>query len=169
MIFRDDDLPQGIIVEVLDNIHQEFLKRNKIHTITILASEIDNQQNFVKYVNETPNFDIALHGWIHDHYPIFTEEMVRTDLDKSMSAMERNFGKKPTKWYLPWNGWINDFGTSKVDWLRPIAKEYGLEIDIECNHIGTTLRDNLHPKVVYFHWWHKEDIANLPLLLDREA
>lgn len=169
MIYRDDDLPQGIDVNLLDSIHQEFIKRDKIHTIAVLASEIDLHQEFVRYINDHSNFDIALHGWKHEHYPIFSEEELRDHLNKSMLAMDRSFGKKPTTWYLPWNGWIKEFGTSKVDWLRPIAKEFGLEINIECAHIGVVVDEGVKSEVVYFHWWHKPDLDKLTKLLDMEA
>ena len=149
-------------------MQEMFRHYNKVHTLSMIMAGVNQEEEWVKYVQNNPQeFDIQLHGWEHEHYPVYTEEAVRNDLDRSLRLQEELFGKRADTWYLPWNGWYPDIGTAKVPWLRPIAKEYGLKININCSHIGEFL-DGKYNKVVYFHWWNKDDVDMLPQLLNYE-
>lgn len=165
MIYRDDDLPQAISLSKLNEIQHLFLEHDKIHTMTILCNNLDSNVDFVNFVNNTENIDLALHGWTHVNYSMMDEVNIREDIEKSLEMMNKCFGVKPTKWYLPWNGWIQDIGFDGVPRVAKIALEYDLEVNHECEHINHFLQGR-KSEVVYFHHWDDRDIINLPKLLE---
>lgn len=167
LCYRDDDVRTGIPGGVFEGIHDIFRHYKKVHTLSVVCRGISEIDPWVRMVQENPEeFDIAFHGWEHEHYTIMPEEVVRTEIETSLKLLDSLFGKKPTVWYLPWNGWVVG-NADKVGWLRPIAKEYGLSIKIQCSYIKDFLAGK-HKPVVYFHWWDEKDVALLPELLSYE-
>lgn len=168
MIYRDDDIRFGMPFNIFMLAHNKFVLYNKIHTLSLICENINPHEEWVKYVNAHPEeFDIQLHGWIHDTYGLYSQENVELHLEKSMYLINDLFESTPNKWYLPWNGWIKDYGNEKIDWLRPVATKFGLEIDIDCVHITDFLKGK-KKETVYFHWWVEKDINNLEELLKYE-
>lgn len=165
MIYRDDDLPQGISMETLNEIHQLFIRSGKIHTMSILASELEKSPGFVQYVNSHKNIDLVLHGWTHTNYSLEKDDVIREDLRNSLLAFDKYFSKYPTVWYLPWNGWVKGEGFTHVPRVKEIAVEFGLEVITDCTDIGRFLKGE-KKEVIYFHHWNQKEVSALPQLLE---
>lgn len=170
MIYRDDDLPQGFERGLFDQFHQQFIKKNKLHTLSILCRFLDTQPEFVRYINSSSHFDLAIHGWAHSNYPLMTDQEIKADLELCLAALNKHFHLRPTKWYLPWNGWVNGYGVTLVPRVAAIAKDYGVKVDVNCANIGHFLagksgepkfKTHKRKKTIYFHFWneHERDLV----------
>lgn len=169
MIYRHDDFPQGINNGFeFETFHQEFVKRNKVHTLSILFKLLNKDSWLVRYVNNTSNFDIQLHGWEHLNYSLESEKVIRDHIVKSFRKSAELFGILPTVWYLPWNGWVDGKKFELVPRVTKIAKDYGLEVNINCEHIYDVMEKNKKSDTVYFHYWKDKERILVSKLLDKE-
>ena len=171
MIYRCDDFPKGFNIENLKEYHQEFVKRDEVLTLSILCSLLKNRQDLIDYINNHSHFSIQLHGWKHENYGLLIEEKIREDIEDSLEALKKHFNVKPTKWYLPWNGWVEGKKFAMVPRVREIAKDYGLDVDVVCLGVKSYLKgfkyvkldqwsqsEGVETPVVYFHLWNDEKL-----------
>lgn len=169
MIYRSDDLPQGISIDELVYIQNMFEKKELVHTMSILASQLEKRQDFIHYVRDHEEYiDLAFHGWTHDNYSLLDNDTIKDHIEMSLDAFDEYFNKRPKVWYLPWNGWVKGQGTKNVPRIRKIAKKYGINVDIDCVYIGNYLKGDKSSNTVYFHYWDKKDIKFLEELLNEK-
>lgn len=166
MIYRDDDVPQITSVEDFQRIHNEFIRSDKIHTFSILASQLNQRMDFVEWVLSQPNKDFVLHGWNHVAYAELGDNLIREHIKNSLDSFERYLHVFPTEWHLPWNGWTKELGFGGLPRIKKIAKDFGLLVNGGSEHIGKVVNQNIKAEVVYFHHWDEKDIKLLPKLLE---
>jgi len=175
MIYRTDDVDHRTDIGTLAQVHELFLAKEKIQTMSIVCGLIEQNPSVIGYIKNTPNWDLQIHGFVHDNYSQETSRRIESDLVACLDVMDRVFQIKPTRWYLPWNGWVAGHGFDLVPRVAKIAKRYGVEVDYDCIYIGHFLAGQSgDPKfakdaqktTVYFHLWDQKDVDLVPRLLE---
>lgn len=163
MIIRQDDFDPRTDLETLQKVHEEFVKRDMLHTIAVnnsmgLVTEIEPE--VLDYVNTTDHWDIQLHGYHHELYYHWGAKDLYPHIAANLLLTKRDFSKSnPTVFYPPWN--------KTSDALEAVCKKLGLTVNAECEYIDMYLNwDKRDTGVIYYHMWDKKDIGMLPLLLD---
>jgi peptidoglycan/xylan/chitin deacetylase (PgdA/CDA1 family) len=170
LTYRDDDVCKLTDVEVLKHIHKQLLEQHKTHTVAFLCDGLEKNKPLIDYINSTHNWNLCIHGWNHHNYCNMTKPQIEEELDKCILKVEELFGVVPEKWYLPWNGWTDEFGFEKVPFVADIAFYHGVDVDIDCYHITDAVAElelgrKLNTDTVYFNNWDIEDLKLLPQLL----
>lgn len=166
MIYRHDDFPQEMNVVSFSNIHDEFVKADKIHTLAILCSLLDSPQfiPLINYIQGVDHIDFQLHGWEHKNYCLLDDDTIKEHLEKSLEKLDEKFSVQPTVWYLPWNGWVKGHGFDLVPRVAEIAKDYGLKVMTKCAYLLHYLKGQ-RSNTIYFHGWDQRDVRELINLL----
>lgn len=166
MILRDDDLPQNIPLERMKLFHDIFIEYDKIHTMAIIASQLEKREDFVNWVNTIDHKDLTLHGWNHTSYPEMKDDDIRNHLSLSIDAFNKYFNIIPKMWYLPWNGWTKELGFTGIPRVKKIAEEFGISVNEKAVNIGNLIKGDEKCDVVYFHAWQLGDEDYLKILLE---
>jgi peptidoglycan/xylan/chitin deacetylase (PgdA/CDA1 family) len=169
MIIRDDDVPQVTSIEKFEEINNEFIRYDKIHTMSILASQLSMRTDFVDWVLGQNNVNFALHGWNHVAYAELSDDKIKEHIEMSLEAFDEYLHFVPTDWYLPWNGWTKELEFRGVPRIKKIAKSYNLRVNEKCEYIGKVVKNNIKSEVVYFHHWDDRDLPLLKKLLEENA
>lgn len=164
MIFRNDDFDPRFDLDMVRSTHKEFLKRDLIETVCIqvcLGAGFGLKPQVLRYIKETPSYDIQLHCWSHDHYnEWFVRDIIR-DLSAAMHYMKKKLDLYPNILYPPYNvGGKN---------LEEACKYLGLRLDNSGDYIIHFLSEpEAYKEItsVYFHMWQKANRELLPKLLD---
>lgn len=128
IIYRDDDVSVHTNVYLFEKLHQEFIKRGKIHTCAVIMKDLWENQALFYYLAVTPNIEIGLHGWEHNDYSLLNYYECRNDIVKSLEYWKINakrmFGyvKPIDTFYAPWN--------HESETIKQVCKELGLKF---CN------------------------------------
>ncbi len=158
IIYRDDDIyltsskrsGQIYDFEAFKVVHEMLSKNGKIHTLAIIASEIDNHPELTEYILERKNeFEFGVHGWEHSDYSTWKMEDVERDLQMAKEKIEKTFDTKCVWFFAPWNRWNEE--------LILMAKEVGLTLNTEY------LTPDQDPRsgVLCFHYWIPEQREQL--------
>lgn len=169
LTIREDDINKNTPVNGLKYSHEQFLDAHQTHTIGLLCDGLEENVDLINYINSTSNWEICIHGWNHHNYCLMNKNQIEDELDKSILKIDDLFGVTPVKWFLPFNGWTQKHGFSKVPWVANIALYHGIDVLNNCQHIKKFLSDlndcKLATNIVYYNGWDSSDLALLPELL----
>ena len=135
--FRDDDINKYTDVNTLIRIQKLFDEFNKIHTVSVLMEDLQENFGVWYWLMTTPNIDIALHGWRHEDYSSMPYSEILNNLKRCLGYWRVNSARggyvlKPIKvFYPPWN--------KTSDLLVLACQEVGLELRVDGDYC--------------FHWW----------------
>lgn len=157
-VFRDDDIyltrsersGQIYDFEAFKSVHEMLAEAGQIHTLAIIASEIDTYPELTKYILERKKeFAFGVHGWEHSDYSKMEQNKVKADLLKAKNKIEKVFDTKCFWFFAPWNRWTDE--------LIETAKDCGLKLNTHY-----CLPDQEVQKgVLCFHCWIKEQRKQL--------
>lgn len=113
---NEESLKRFIAVDEL------FIKYNKVHTIAVIADEIEKAEGLVEYINAHPHIDLQLHGWQHI---LYTENHNIADnhFKWGIEKLQNIFGKTPTVFYPPWN--------ASDSFIEETANKHGMEVSFK--------------------------------------
>ena len=162
LIIRHDDFDFRMGTEFYIAIHEHFIVNDLTETAVIQISthgrvpEFDKKKELINYMNNSPNWNLQIHGWSHDHY----HEMPYTEIVRDMSAaffyFQKLFNKLPTMWYSPYNGHSEE--------MENAAKFLGLTIDNEDIGIRRFVDkidwkdEKFQGHSLYFHGWKWQEM-----------
>lgn len=165
-IIRHDDFDWRLPAKSYIDIHEEFIRAGLTETAVIQFTQ-DGRLSYydpelIKYINESPNWDIAPHGWAHDNYAEMTVDAIVRDMGAAMFLCNRLFNKIPTKWYPPWNKWSGTMETA--------AGILGLTVDSESYDIAKFIRNvesnTYDGHSLYFHGWNGGEMMMFPKMIE---
>lgn len=163
-IWRSDDIDARLNLDTLKRMHEHFLERGLIQTLAVnnvIGGSIGWQPDVIDYINNTPNFDIQMHGWEHLHYETLEYKEVYPHLIASMFHIKKFFPKAdPTVFYCGWNAYS--------DTIQRACNDLGLQMGGVGDYIMHYCDWGRRPasKIVYFHFWDANDVNNIPRMLD---
>jgi len=150
MIFRDDDISVHTDLAVLKPVHDIFKKHLVMHTVAVIAKDIDMNTDLVMYLKKE-NFDVQLHCFEHYNFAEVDINKLDTDLLRSLNMFARCGIDRPTVLYPPWN--ITSHAVNVMAWdkhkLTVSNKKCSLSQYVKAN-------GNVDVDVVNFHYWDKE-------------
>ena len=163
MIFRHDDFDFRENLETVKKIHEEYIKRDLVETIAVnnsIGGGVGWKPEVLDYVNSTSNWDIQLHGWMHEPYEHYPYWRVFGDLVATLSHTKQYFpNSDPKIFYAPWNGYS---GT-----IEKACADLGIQMGGVGDYIMHYLDWGRRGKdIIYYHSWDSQDVANVPKLLD---
>jgi len=165
-LIRHDDMDFRLDLTQYQAIHEEFIKAGLVET-AVLQFTHDNRlvnipQEIVDYMNSSPNWDFAIHGWDHAHYDEFLSDIIVRDIAAAMHFCEELFHKRPTIWSTPWN--------CRSGGMEQAAKVLGITIDNESYDIARFIREvktgTYEGHSVYFHGWKNDEMLQFPEMLE---
>ncbi len=150
MIFRDDDISVHTDLAVLKPVHQIFKKYMVMHTVAIIAKDIDMNTELVMYLKRE-NFDIQLHCFEHYNLTELTAEQLDIALLKSTNMFKRCGFDLPIRLYPPWNK--TSQAVNVLAWDK-----YNLEVSYKKCSLAqyVAANGNVDVDVVNFHYWDDE-------------
>jgi peptidoglycan/xylan/chitin deacetylase (PgdA/CDA1 family) len=150
LIWRDDDIHWSTDLAQFIRVHELFNKYDAVHTIAVIAKDIDKNQELVEYIKSQPNIDIQLHCWEHISFT-HNLDILKEDLKQGIKKLEDVFGKKPTILYPPWN--------NTNDKVERIANLLGLKVSNIKVGISFYLKavGKVDEETVNFHNWSVGD------------
>jgi len=159
IVYRDDDIyltssersGQIYNFEMFKQAHELLSANNKIHTLAIIASEIDNYPEMTEYIlSRKDEFDFGVHGWGHSDYSKWDIKDFKQDLIKARNKIEKTFGIKCHWFFAPWNRFTDEM------------VEATKEIDLETNiHYSLPEHPRQEDAVLCFHYWIPEQLEQL--------
>lgn len=131
----------------------KILEDNNLHAIlTLMAEGIPYYPEWVQYIKERQHrYTIEMHGFSHDYYKGMSEEDAYRSLLTAKWMIEKEFGVKVSRWYVP-------FGRQyfpEWDYIK-LCDRLGVKFHTK----GGTTRH------FYFHYWNSRDRLRLQRLLD---
>ena len=154
LIWRDDDIymTKSLIEDIhfynlkqFKKIHKLLTKRRFIHTLAIIASEIDKYPKLTKYLLKHKNeCSFQSHGWEHLDYSEMSENDIYYYLDKANKKIEKTFCTKVTTFYAPYNKFSQK--------LRNVCNTLRLELNDDFVLPVQWLKGK-RSKTVNFHYW----------------
>lgn len=163
---RHDDFDWRMPAKSYIDIHEEFIKAGLIETAVLQFTQ-DGRLSYydpelVKYINESPNWDISCHGWAHDNYAEMTVDMIVRDIGAAMYMSHKLFNRFPKTWSTPWNKWSGTMETA--------SKLLGITIDNESYDISKFIRnvesDTYDGHSLYFHGWNGGEMKLFPRMIE---
>ena len=149
MIFRDDDISVSTDLAVLKPIHNLFKQAIVMHTVAVIAKDIDQHPKLVNYL-KTQNFDIQLHCW--EHYNLVENyDKLKVDIGKAIDMFEKCGFDRPTILYPPWNITSNKVNVLLWDEFKLGVSNIKCSLSYYCANDG-----NVEPDVINFHYWDGE-------------
>jgi len=111
ILFRDDDVNVYTCPMAFKKLHEEFKKREKVHTVAVIMRDLWENHALFYYLATEPFLEIGLHGLTHKDYSLFDYETCLSDLQYSLQYWEENskrmLGAKECKkidtFFAPWN------------------------------------------------------------------
>jgi peptidoglycan/xylan/chitin deacetylase (PgdA/CDA1 family) len=166
LIYRHDDFDFRLDPNQYIAIHEKFIEAGLIETAVLQFTQ-DNRlvnvpEELIKYIKESPNWDLAIHGWAHHHYDELKMDIVIRDIAAAMRLCEQHFGVTPKRWHTPWNC---------ISREMEIAANYlGLEISNESYDIARFIREvktgGYSGHSMYFHGWKSDEMLLFPEMLE---
>jgi len=158
IIFRDDDISHLTAVNQFAEIHKLFRSRVILHTIALIAKDINKNPALIEFINAN-NIDVQLHCW--KHYDLNNDlKVTADDLKKGCDTIEKYFNHRPNVLYPPWNK------TSKG--LEEVAANLGLTVSADKISLSQYIRHDgrFDDVVINFHSWAYPDVILLERGLD---
>ena len=150
MIFRDDDVSVHTDLARLKPVHDVFKKYMVMHTVAIIAKDIDMNTELVMYLKKE-NFDVQLHCFEHHHFPEMEHDKLKLDLQRCLNMFARCGFDRPTTLYPPWNQ-----TTNKINIMA--MADFNLNVSTKKCSLSQYVMagGNVDVDVVNFHYWDKE-------------
>jgi len=164
IIIRNDDFDPRVVLDTIKKFHEFFIERDMTETLSIQIVRnytIGFSEEIVDYIKNTPNYDLALHGWEHVRYDDVLCKNIVKDLAASLYFFKRIFDVTPEYFYSPWN--IQNVEVLKACQILGLkVRENPVDIKAYIN------RPEVREKAdsVYFHMWEKDHDILVPKLLD---
>jgi len=155
MIFRDDDISYLTDVKQFKRVHEIFIEHNVVHTIAVIASGIEKNQELIEYIKMNSwLMDVQLHCWEHIDYSQ-NESDIYEHMRLSRRIFKRVFGEYPKVFYPPWN--------KATQFLIDKMKDFHMELSNEKVSLSQYIRTKggVNEKVVNFHYWADEEVIQL--------
>src|SRR3990167_1630268 len=162
---RHDDFDFRMSPSQYINIHEKFIGAG-VNETAVLQFTSDNRvktfdPTLIKYMNEAPNWEFAVHGWSHAEYDGMDFDHIVRDLSACLYWTQRLFHKSPTVWYPPWNRYSIP--------MERAAVELGLTIDNESFDIAKFIRavkaNDYNGHSLYFHGWKADEMIQFEEML----
>lgn len=150
MIFRDDDISVHTDLAVLKPVHDIFKKYLVMHTVAIIAKDIDMNTELIMYLKKE-NFDVQLHCFEHYNFTEVPLEKLDTDLLRSINMFKRCGLDVPKTLYPPWNLTNQSVNVMAWDKHRLEVSNKKCSLSYYVAHNG-----NIDVDVVNFHYWDDE-------------
>ncbi len=153
-IFRDDDISFKTNLDQFVKVHEYFMKRGCVHTIAVIAKDIQNAPSLIDYIRSNrKTFDVQIHCWEHLVLSELTEEQLRIDIENAKAALMDFLKVIPTVLYPPWN--------KSSEMVERIAKEYDLDVSYKKISLSQFVKCgwDVEERVVNFHYWADEEAA----------
>jgi len=165
IIVRSDDFDWRMDTQSYVDIHQLFVDAQVVETAVLQFAQFGRlcnvREELVRYILNTPYWDIQLHGWQHDHYDEMKYDFIVRDLAAAIHMCQKYFKVTPTVWYPPWNCLSNE--------MEMAATTVGLKIDNESYDIAKFIREassgHYSGHSLYFHGWKKDEMVQVPEML----
>lgn len=96
-----------------------------------------------------------LHGWFHIDYAALPLQNVREHLAEGCEWIERELGRRPTRWYTPWGADSEKLRAAAQEaglTLVGIDKHWGIDRAVKRLSEGGDPTDLLE-REIFFHWW----------------
>ena len=130
-----------------DKILEEY---NLYCILSILAEGIPYYPEWVEYIKERQHrYKIALHGFSHNYYAGMSEEDGYHQLMTAKWMVEKEFGVKIERWYVPFGRLLFP------EWSLRVSERLGVKFHTR----GGTSRH------FYFHYWNSRDRLRLERLI----
>lgn len=171
MIICDDDpflteSPNGLGVyynfEQFKKVHEMIADAGQIHTLAIIAGEIENHPELKEYIlNKKEEFNLQLHGFLHERYSEWSKEAIKISLQRAKDKIENVFDVKVNWFFPPWN--------KRSPAMYEACKELGLKLDENWMNLTEAL-DRQNAETIRFHSWNLLEVEQLAKYLnDRQA
>jgi len=165
LVIRSDDFDFRMDPEDYIANHEKFIKAGLTETAVVQYTHDGREGTYdpklINYMRNAPNWDIQLHGWAHDDYAILPNWRIYDDLQKAKLKSVELFGKEPTIWFPPWNGYSEH--------MQEMADLMSLKIDHESNDISKFIREakagTFIGHSVYFHLWNHDEASKVDEML----
>lgn len=143
--FRDDDIGFNNDINEFKAIHEIFNKYKVIHTIAVIAKDIDQPKfsPLVRYIRKQKNIDVQLHCWEHTRV---TPKEFSVQLPQAIDKIQKVFGR-PMVFYPPWN--------EVAPWMIATCKENNIIINASKISLSQYLR-GVRGETINFHYWSDE-------------
>lgn len=149
-IFRDDDISVSTDLSILKPIHNKFKEANVMHTVAIIAKDLELNKELVTYLRKE-NFDIQLHCWEHYNFTEQPIEKLKEDIKAALSTLLHCGFDRPKVIYPPWN--CTNKAVNVMIW-----DTFGIDVSIEKCSLSYYVKHNgeVPYNVVNFHYWDSE-------------
>jgi len=143
-LFRDDDISVTSNIVLLRQVHDLFLKHNKIHTVAVLMDRLWENKEIWYWLMTAKNLRVGLHGWTHIDYGRNTEAATIADIRQSLAYWNSHYDRGKNvpplidTFYPPWNS-------------------VSAELESACAATGLTLDARMGGEVFNFHYWSCQD------------
>lgn len=136
----------------------ELLKGRAVK-LAVVAEGVDHYPEWVIYINEHPEWEIACHGLEHTIYKKLPPQIVVSSLVVAKWKLENTFGREVAELHLPKLKWSEN--------LVGLAELAGLRLMNERTNIDDYLKDRKGNEV-YFHYWNKRQLGVLKQCLAQQ-
>lgn len=144
--------------EQFKKVHQLIAGAGEIHTIAIIAGEIENHPEMKEYILERKaEFGFGLHGWLHERYSEWQTSAIVVSLGRARRKIFETFGEWCTEYYPTWNK------------RSPALYEACKSLDLLLNDDWMTLTEALtgeQKKAIRFHSWNQAEVDQLKKYLN---
>lgn len=111
--FRLDDIQDYWLNNVQMAVIDEFHKKDASITIGIIGNYFGNDVSLVNFIktgiqNNSPEIEVANHGWNHEHFPLHIEPTQEFLLDKTNQKVLSLLGITPSGFIAPYDDINND-------------------------------------------------------------
>lgn len=148
MIFRDDDISYLTKLEDFKRVHSLFEKYNVMHTVAVIAKDLDKNPELVEYLKSNKLIDVQLHCWEHYDMSITDKDTLYKDISEGIRTIIDILGVEITTLYPPWNK------SSEI--LEDVAVgELGLTVSNKKITLSAYIRcaGQVEEDVINFHYW----------------
>lgn len=159
MIFRDDDISCFTNLDDFKRVHDLFNKYETLHTIALIAKDIERHPSLIDYIKSQSNIDVQLHCWDHIDLTECHIITVKASLEHGIQKMEEIFNKIPTILYPPWN--------RSDERLEEACKEQKLEVSHKKISLPQYIKFNgdVSESTINFHYWAAQEVMYLEAAL----
>lgn len=152
----------------------EFLKADEIFEkynypciLAVLSEGIDYNQEWVEHIKKNLHrYKIELHGLTHRNYNMLSEEELYVELFEAKEKIEKTFGVKISKWYLPYGR------KGETPFGKKVCKRLGIEYDVQIGKIDAKIWLTGYEKTgfwpfqqVNFHYWYQPQVKRVEQII----
>mgnify|MGYP003442795447 FL=1 len=146
MIFRDDDLSYLTKLDDFKRVHSLFEKYNVMHTVAVIAKDLDKNPELVEYLKSNKLIDVQLHCWEHYDMSITDDVTLNTDIERAIGELFV-LGFDVNTLYPPWN--------KSSAALEEVSSNLGLSVSNKKITLAAYIRcaGHVEEDVINFHYW----------------